>query len=311
MKLIENIQYALVYVTLWCVSLLPLRLLYVMSDILSWLLHDVIRYRRRVVHENLVSSFPEKNDDEIATIERRYYSFLTDYMFETVKMLTMSRKSIKRRLRVENVGLVDEAVARGQSVTLLLGHYCNWEWVSSLPLRFKPGCESAQVYHHLHSRAMDRVFMKIRTHFGANNIEMADIMRRLIEWKRAGIPTVTGFIADQCPRLDIHLFLDFLNHDTGVYTGPERIAKYLDSEVLFCHMSRPRRGEYVLKFVSLTSAPKKEPTFELTRRYFDMLESNIREAPQYWLWSHRRWKRTRADFMEQWGDQAEKMLSHL
>lgn len=184
MKLLENLQYRIVYALLWCLSLIPLRGLYFISDLISWILHDVVRYRRRVVHENLVSSFPEKTAHEIAAIERRYYSFLTDYAFETVKMLHMSRETIMRRLRVENVELVDRAVARGQSVTLLLGHYCNWEWVSSLPLRFAPGCESAQVYHRLHNRAMDRVFMKIRTRFGAHNIEMADIMRRLIEWKR-------------------------------------------------------------------------------------------------------------------------------
>ena len=140
---------------------------------------------------------------------------------------------------------------------------------------------------------------------------MADIMRRLIEWKREGKCSVTGFIADQCPRFEIHLFVDFLHHDTGVYTGPERIAKFLDAEVLFCHLSRPRRGEYRLRYVKMTDQPKKEATFEITRQYFSMLEANIREAPEYWLWSHRRWKRTRADFYAHWGDQADKMLSHL
>lgn len=111
--------------------------------------------------------------------------------------------------------------------------------------------------------------------------------------------------------MDIHLFVDFLNHDTGVYTGPERIAKFLDSVVMFVHLSRPRRGYYELRFVEVTDSPKREEMFDITRRYIEMLEDNIREAPQYWLWSHRRWKRTRADFMAYWGDQAAKMLSHL
>ena len=285
MKFTDRIQYCVIYAIFWCISLIPLKILYAFSDLGAWFLHSVAGYRRRVVHDNLTSSFPEKSREEIEIIERRFYNFLTDYAFETIKMLTMSRKTV--------------------------GHYCNWEWVSSLPLHFAPDTVCAQVYHHLHSRAMDEVFMKIRTRFDANNIEMADIMRRLIGWKRQGIPTVTGFIADQCPGLDIHLFVDFLNHDTGVYTGPERIAGFLDSEVLFCHMSRPRRGEYVLKFVPVTSEPKKIPTFDMTRRYFELLEDNIREAPEYWLWSHRRWKRTRADFMEHWGDRAEGMLSRL
>ena len=311
MKLSEKILYRLTYALLRGMSLIPLRLLYAFSDFVSMLLHSVIRYRRRVVEDNLSSSFPEKSREEIRSIARGFYRFLTDYAFETVKLLDMSEADMCRRLRVENPEAVDAAVAQGRSVTLLLGHYCNWEWVSSLPLRFAPDTTCAQVYHHLHSRVMDRVFMKIRTRFGANNIEMADIMRSLIGWKKEGRPTVTGFIADQAPWLDVHLFVDFLNHDTGVYTGPERIARFLDSEVLFCHMSRPRRGEYALRFVNITSQPKKEETFSITRRYFEFLEANIREAPQYWLWSHRRWKRTRADFMEYWGDQAESRLSRL
>lgn len=311
MKILENLQYSLLYGLLWCVSLLPLRVLYVISDCVAWFLHSVIKYRRKVVGENLRSSFPDKTETEIADIERKFYSFLTDYGFETVKMLSMNRRQMLKHLRVDNPELVNEAMAQGRSVTLLLGHYCNWEWVSSLPLHFTEGIISAQVYHYLHSHVMNRLFMKIRTRFGAHNIERADIMKSLIEWKREGKPTVTGFIADQCPKFDIHLFVEFLHHDTGVFTGPERIAKFLDSEVLFCHMSRPRRGEYRLRFVPITLQPKKEPMFQITIRYMEMFERNILEAPQFWLWSHRRWKRSRADFMEYWGEHAEKMLSHL
>lgn len=310
MKWYERIVYGMVYAAVWCVSLVPLRLLYLVSDLLAGFLHSVIRYRRKVVHENLVSSLPDRDAAEIAAIERRFYRFLTDYGFETVKLMTMSEARIMKRLHVENPDMIREAVSEGRNVTLLLGHYCNWEWVSSLPLWFG-GAVGAQVYHHLHSRVMDTLFMRLRTRYRSHNIEMADIMRRLIEWKREGMPSVTGFIADQCPSLDIHLFVEFLHHDTPVFTGPERIAKFLDSRVLFCHLSRPRRGHYNLRFVKITDRPKKEDTFSITKDYFNMLQANIEEAPQYWLWSHRRWKRTRADFMTYWGDQAEKQLSHL
>lgn len=310
MKLKDRIVYRILYALVWCVSLVPLGALYLVSDLLAGFLHTVIRYRRRVVHSNLVSSLPDRSESEIAAIERRFYRFLTDYAFETIKMMTMSEATIRKRLHVENPEMIRGAVTEGRNVTLLLGHYCNWEWVSSLPLWFD-GAEGAQVYHHLHNRAMDALFMRLRTRFRSHNIEMADILRRLIEWKRAGTPSVTGFIADQCPSLDIHLFLDFLHHDTAVFTGPERIAKFLDSRVLFCHLSRPRRGYYTLRFVEITDTPAKEATFDITREYFRMLQANIEEAPQYWLWSHRRWKRTRADFMAYWGDQAEKQLSHL
>lgn len=311
MKTHHRLGYWLLLGVLECLAMLPWRVLYLLSDFASWVMHSVVGYRRRVVHDNLTSSFPEKSAAEIARIEREFYRWLTDYGFETVKMLRMSPRVMMRRLEVANAGMVNDAVARGRSVVLCLGHYCNWEWVSSLPLHFSGREKSAQVYHYLHSRVMDEIFMKIRTRYGANNIEMRDIMQQLVAWKRAGDQSVTGFIADQCPHLEMHLFVDFLHHDTGVYTGPERIARFLDAEVLFCHLSRRRRGYYRLEFVKITDTPKREETFAITRRYFEMLEANIRQAPQYWLWSHRRWKRTRADFMAYWGDQAERQLSHL
>lgn len=311
MTFFEKLVYFPVYSIIKGLSFCPLSLLYVLSDGMAFILHRVARYRLKVVRENLVSSFPEKDEKEILKIERQFYHFITDYAFETIKLLSISKSEMKKRMVIENSDMVNEAVACGRSVVLYLGHYCNWEWVSSLPLWFTPAATSAQVYHHLHSKVMNEIFMKIRTRFHDNNIEMADIMRRLISWKREGKCSVTGLIADQCPKFEIHLFLDFLNHETGVYTGPERIARFLDAEVLFCHLSRPRRGNYNLRFVKITDSPKEIDTFGITRKYFELLEANIREAPQYWLWSHRRWKRTRTDFYKHWGEQSEKMLSHL
>lgn len=292
-------------------SLLPLRALYVISDGLSLLACDVIRYRRRVVRDNLRNAFPEMSDKERRRIERGFYRFLGDYIVETVKMVSMSEKQIRRRVRMEGLDQACDALRRGRDVTLLLGHYCNWEWVSSIPLHIPENSVGAQVYHPLSNAAFDRLFMDIRTKFRSNNIAMDDILRRLVEWKRAGTPSITGYIADQAPHLDLHLFTDFFHRDTPVLTGPERIARFLDSEVYFIHISRPKRGYYTLRFIRMTDAPKKEPMFEITRRYFRMLEENIREAPQYWLWSHRRWKVTREMFNDYWGDKAPAMLSHL
>lgn len=310
--LIENLQYHIVYALISFLGALPFSILYFLSDLLAGVLHSVVRYRRKVVNGNLASSFPEMDDKERARIERKFYKFLCDYAFETAKMLHLSNDDIKRHMHVENADVINESLQRGRSVTLLLGHYCNWEWVSSLPLHFLPDSIGAQVYHRLHSQAMDRVFMKIRTRFGAHNIAMDDIMRRLVEWKRSGQVSVTGFIADQEPKgLEIHRYLEFLNHESGVFTGPERIARFLDSEVYYCHLSRPKRGEYSLRFVKITDTPKKESTFAITDRYFALLEDNIREAPQYWLWSHKRWKRPRSMFEARWGDRAAEMLSHL
>lgn len=296
---------------LYLFSLLPFRVLYVLSDILSFVAYHIVGYRRRVVHENLTSSFPEKSEKEIRRIERGFYRFLGDYFVETLKLFSISEKEMKKRMRFEGMELIDEAVAEGRSVTVYLGHLGNWEWVSSLPQSVAPGTTCAQIYHPLENKSFDEMMGRIRTRFGAVNIPMAEAMKRLIGWKKEGVPSVTGFIADQAPGMNIHLFLDFLNHETGVYTGPERIAKFMDSRVLYAHISRPRRGFYVMRAVKITDTPKKEDIFEISRRYFALLEQNIREYPSLWLWSHRRWKRTRAMFDAYHGDKAADMLSHL
>lgn len=293
------------------VSLLPFRVLYALSDVLAWIAHDVVRYRRKVVTDNLCSSFPAKNNKEIRQISRRFYRFLGDYIVETVKLASMSEKTMRKRLRVENIEEVNEAVRRGQSVSVYLGHYCNWEWISSMPLHIDRRAVAAQVYHPLSNKALDSVMTKIRTRFGAHNIPMADIMPTLIKWKREEIPSVTGYIADQSPSLNVHLFVDFLNHDTPVFTGPERISKFLGAKAVFGHITRPRRGYYVLRYIPISDNVKREDIFEVSRKYFDLLEQNILEAPQYWLWSHRRWKRTRAMFFDYHGDKAAEMLTHL
>lgn len=311
MKATDRLNYWFLKLLLYPLSLLPLRCLYLLADVVAWLARVPVGYRRKVVRENLSSAFPDKSVAELRRIEKGFYQFLADYGVETVKMLTMSDSYIKRHMIIENPGPIAEALERGRNVTLFLGHYCNWEWVSSLPLHFPPQAISAQVYHPLHNKGMDRLFMTIRTRFHAHNIAMKDILRSLITWKRAGTPSVTGYIADQAPGLNYHLFLNFLNHKTGVFTGPERISRFLDAEVWYCHMERPRRGYYRLRFVPVTMQPKSVPQFDITRRCFDLLQQNIRQAPQYYLWSHRRWKHTEEEFYEYWGDKAQEQLSHL
>lgn len=311
MKFKDKLNYWFLCAVTYPLSVLPLRILYVFADIISFLAYDIVRYRVRVVRGNIEESFPEMSRQEQRDIERGFYRWLADYFMETLKLLTMTKKRMQKCLEVVNPEVVSDALNSGRNVTLFLGHYCNWEWVSSLPLCFPAGAVCAQVYHPLHNRGMDRLFMKLRTRFGANNESMKDILRFLIGCKRAGKPTVTGFIADQRPKWEAHLFVDFLNHDTPVFTGPERISKFLDAEVYFCHMSRPRRGVYRLEFIPVTLDPKKDADFDITRRCFEMLQNNIEENPRYYLWSHKRWKFTRDMYREHWGDRFDEMFSHL
>lgn len=302
----------MLYSFIYLISLLPFRLLYAVSDVMAWLAYDVIKYRRRVVSENLRSSFPEKSPQELRRIEKKFYKFLGDYFIETIKLASMSEEKMKRHMVVENPEEINDATAKGQSYSLYLGHYCNWEWVSSLPIWSTVNeAYFQQLYHPLENKVFDRMMTRLRTRFGAHNIPMNDIMPNIVRLKKEGVPTVTGYIADQAPGLNIHLFLSFLNHETGVYTGAERISKFLNAKVGYAHITRPRRGYYRLRIIPICDDARREEIFEISRRYFELLENNIREAPQYWLWSHRRWKRSRAMFESYHGDKAADMLTHL
>lgn len=304
--------YRLLYLLFFLLSLLPLRVLYLLADLLAWLAGDVVKYRRKVVLSNLRESFPSQDEKEIKGIARKFYHFLADYFVETVKLTSISRRGIERRMRFENVEEVNDVLRAGRNVSVFLGHYGNWEWISSFPLQIKARAEAGQIYHPLENQAADRLFLRIRQRFGAVSIPMAQTLRTLLQWHREGIPSLTGYIADQAPAFEgIHLFLDFLHHDTPVFTGAERITRMLDAVPFYAHVERPRRGYYVCRFEPLAERDEKLPIFLLTRRYFSRLEAQIEEFPQYWLWSHRRWKRTREGFMKYHGDEAERQLRRL
>lgn len=293
-------------------GLLPLRVLYGLGDALAWLASEVVRYRRGVVADNLRTCFPEKSVAELKKLSRAFYRYLADYFMETAKLSGMSRRQIVRRMRYDGMEAVNADLQAGRNVVLYLGHYGNWEWISSLPLHLLPEVESGQIYHPLENKGADEAFLRLRGRFGARSIPMRDTLRVLLGHKAAGRPSITGFIADQAPGYDsMHLFVDFLGRDTPAITGPEKIARKLKAAVYYCDVSRPRRGYYECRMVKMADDASALPLFELTRGYYACLDATIRRRPELWLWSHRRWKRTRRAFMDLYGDEAAERLTHL
>lgn len=295
-------NYFLYYILLcvWCMfSLLPLRIHYIISDFLFWLLYKVIGYRRRVVWKNLSASFPEKSQAELKDIECGFYHFLCDYFVETVKMMTISKKEIKKRMVFKGIEDLDEVIESGQSIALYLGHYCNWEWVTSMPLWVTPKVQCGQIYHPLENKYFDKLLLRSRQRLDALCISMQDTLREVVRYKREGQPIMIGYISDQAPNwVNIHHWVDFLNQDTPVFTGTERIVKKMNHAVFYVDMRRIKRGYYEAEFKLMTREPKELEDFKLTDMYFDMLEKSIHRAPEFWLWSHNRWKRTRKEFNE-------------
>ena len=289
--------YYIVYAIWYLLSLLPFRVLYILSDFLYFVIFYVLHYRRRIVYTNIVTSFPEREPDDHKEIERRFYHWFCDYLVETLKLMTISEKEIKKRMEFKGVNLVEECVNEGQSVAVYLGHYCNWEWVTSLPLWISPNAKCGQIYHPLENKDFDRLELHTRQRLGAVCIPMESSLRHIIGYQKQGSPMVIGYIADQAPFWwNIHHWCEFLHHDTPVLSGTERIARKLNHAAFYLEVSRIRRGYYQAEFKLISRDPQKMGEFELTDAYFSMLEKSIRRNPEYWLWTHDRWKRTRERF---------------
>ncbi len=254
-------------------------------------------YRKAVVKSNLASAFPEKSKDELLQIERGYYHFLGDYLAESVKLMTISKKSLKKRLVFKGTEVINEIVESGQSCAVYLGHYCNWEWITSLPLWVTPKAHCGQIYHPLENQVADLIFLRLRQRMGAECIAMQDTLRKVLEYKNQNQPIVIGYISDQKPFWNnIHHWVDFLHHDTPVLTGTERIARRMNHAVFYLDVRRLRRGYYEAEFKLITREPQQMPEFKLTDIYYQMLEASIHREPEFWLWSHKRWSRTREEF---------------
>ncbi|MGI6224527.1 MAG: lysophospholipid acyltransferase family protein [Prevotella sp.] len=288
----------IVYTFFYLVSLLPFRLLYVLSDIEYLLVYHVVHYRRGIVRRNLCTAFPEKGREEIKETERKFYHWFCDYFFEAVKLLSISDKELRRRFTIYNSEEVEQCFQEGQDVAAILGHYCNWEWLSCVGIALPKERVMGLIYNPLHNKAFDYLFRRIRSSQpNAITVPKKNILRTLIGLRRDNRRSIFGYISDQAPKWqNIHLWLPFLHHDTPVFTGAERIMRKMNNAVFYVEMSRPRRGYYTCTYRLITRDPASLPEHEVTRRFFAMLEKTIEACPSYYLWSHDRWKRTHEEF---------------
>ena len=293
----KKLLYGLLYGVWFVLSLLPMWVHYVLSDLIYLVVYHLIGYRKPLVRRHLAESFPEKSGDERLRIERGFYHWFCDYLVETVKLLTISEQELKRRMVFKGTETVDEIVESGQSCAVYLGHYCNWEWITSLPFWVSPKAQCGQIYHALENPVFDRLFLRLRQRMGAVCIPMAETLRRLAVYCQQQKPVVIGYISDQVPFWNnIHHWLDFLHHDTPVLTGTERLARSAGHAVFYMDVRRIRRGYYEAEFRLIARDPKQTKDYELTDAYFKMLEESVRRDPQCYLWTHNRWKRTHEEY---------------
>lgn len=283
----------IVYVFLWLLTLLPLRLIYMLSDLLFLIIYYVSGYRRKVVFDNLRNAFPEKSETEIRKVAGRFYRHFCDFLLESVKTMHMSKKQVNERFRFENPEIFLDYFNRGRSVVLVSGHYGNWEWMVDFPSHVP--YKVLAIYKPLADPKFDRLIRRIRESYaqGSEMVAMDDVYRRIIKSEREGQKIMTWFLGDQTPPRSYPLWLTFMNREAPFYSGPEKIARKFGHVVVFMDILKTARGRYKVKFTPLFEEPEKTAPEEITKAHVKALEKTIREKPEFWLWSHRRWKHSR------------------
>ncbi len=287
-----KITFAPLGLALYLLSLLPLRMLYPLADLLGFVAHSLVGYRRRLVSRNIADSLPELDEARRRRVMKRFYRRLGDYFVETLKMRSMSRKEIRRRMTFDGADLVDSYLAQGRNIVIYTSHFGNWEWITSFSLwcRSYPEAEFAHVYRPLKQPWFDRWWLRLRGRFNSS-IPMKHVLRQLITWRREGRNWITGFLSDQKPsHAGTTIDVEFLGRQTPFIYGTEELARKLNAVVMLFDTEVKSRGRYHSTIRLITDDPASLPEGEITRRYAGNLTRQIRRCPEAYLWSHNRWR---------------------
>ena len=285
----QLIAYILLYPFLWLISILPFRLLYIISDLIYFLIYHIFGYRKKVVNSNLHLAFPDKTDDEIKTIRKKFYHHLCDMLLESIKSITISEAEMKKRYVFKNVEAVHKLEKENKSIVLFMGHYASWEWVFILQKHVNH--IGYAVYKQLSNKYFDALVKRIRAKYNSYLITTKETFPTLIQAKQDNQLTLNGFVFDQSPKLDkaIH-WQNFMGKKVPVHVGAEILAKRLDMATLFLKVKKIKRGYYEATIMDIIKDPKSIEDFKITDTYLKHVEEEILEAPEFYLWTHKRWK---------------------
>lgn len=285
------IGYYLALPFIYGIALLPFPLLNVLSDVFRFVLFTLIGYRRNVILTNLRNSFPQKSEAEIQTIARKFQQWFCDLTLETLKTLTLSPETLRKRVTFEGTDILRRYAQEKQSIILVLGHFGNWE-LAGARYSAEPSLPQLYViYHPLQNKWFDGLVHRMRTRHGTRLYTMRETSKSMLRDRH--LNTATAFIADQTPAPERAYWMTFLNQDTPVFQGTEALAKKLDYPVIYISITRPRRGYYRMVAETLVEKPDALGLGEITQIHTKRLERDIVNYPDLWLWTHRRWKHKR------------------
>ena len=275
------------------VAKFPFWLIYFLSSIFYRIVYFIIGYRKKVVFTNLKNAFPEKTGSEIKFISKQFYRHFSDLTFETIKMRGMKISDFEERMKVANADLINSYFDKGKSVMVLTMHYNNWEWGTYLSQYLKH--KSLAVYKPLNNVKFDKFMNKTRSRFEAELIKNDNILRHLIRYEKQKIPVFVWLAGDQSPISAPDFWFRFLNQEAMFYPGPAFISKKFNQPVFFQKLEKTGRGKYITTFELLCENPTEKSEKEIIKIYIEKMEEIIREKPEFYLWSHKRWKRNRPE----------------
>ncbi len=267
----------------------PLFLLRRWRDLLFFTIFHITKYRRNVVWENLKNSFPQKQNKELKQIEKKFYKHLSNLIIESLIFFRISPQNMLKRIYFKNIDLLNELHKKNKRIVLVMGHYGMWEWMLAMPLIMNH--TGVVIYKPLNDKFFNEYMKKKRVRFGGYAFAMKETLRGLINLSRKPNPWLAAFVADQTPTAnEINYWIKFLNQDTPVFLGPEKLAKRFDAAVVYAEMTPRKHNKYNVQFKLITESPNETQEGEITKHFHTLLENTINNAPEYWLWSHRRWK---------------------
>ncbi len=270
-------------------SKLPLKVLYVFSDIIFFLNYYIVAYRKNVITQNLKNSFPEKSPEEIQQIKKKFYLNFSDYLVETVKSFTISETESRVRMQHINQQVFHDAKAEGKNVIMLAGHVFNWEWINAMA-RVIPQKHCHPVYRKVNSDFWENQMRKVRSRFGNEALEANEVILNIFRSKNDG-DSAYMFVADQTPHFShVTYGLEFLNQRTPAFIGYDKLATRMDLAFIYCEMKKVKRGYYQVNYHRIFPDREKFTENEVVKKFHKLLENTLHKHPDNYLWSHRKWK---------------------
>jgi len=289
-QLMQKLMFILSYPLILLISKLPFSVIYQLSNIIYYIVYHFVGYRKDTVRENLKSSFPNHSETERKKIEKKFYRHFCDLLLETIKVFSISKYELKKRFHISNPEVIQELENKDKSVIYMCSHYNNYEWI--LALRFY-GMKNTSygIYKKLKNKAYDQVLRNSRSRFETYLIDKVSAPKKMSQNKLKKREANYGMIADQSPKKKhANNWLTFLHQNTPVYIGSELLAKRLDFAVVYMRIEKVNRGYYKTTLEPITTQPKKTENGEITLVYFKKLEEQIKQHPEFYLWTHKRWK---------------------